>query len=82
MDMISLLHAIIRTQEEHSIALEELKQLIGEEGNENRDVEKEKFNFDLPCNSLEALESLETYVHTHSSQFVSIIMNKRPYKVI
>ncbi|KAG5874712.1 hypothetical protein JTB14_035107 [Gonioctena quinquepunctata] len=65
-DLRPLLDSIIRTQVEHSICLQEIKQIIVNEGHES-DVEKASFNFDLACDCLEALESLETYVGTHSS---------------
>ncbi|KAG5875185.1 hypothetical protein JTB14_033044 [Gonioctena quinquepunctata] len=60
-DLRPLLHSIIRTQVEHSICLQEIKQIIVNEGH-GSDVEKACFNFNLACDCLEALESLETYV--------------------
>ncbi|XP_044765189.1 uncharacterized protein LOC123321583 isoform X2 [Coccinella septempunctata] len=73
-DLRSLLHSIIRTQAEHSIALEEIKQTLVKEkqGAEASEVEM-VFDFDLPCDSLDSLESLESYVNTHRSQFVKFL---------
>ncbi|KAG5858220.1 hypothetical protein JTB14_037303, partial [Gonioctena quinquepunctata] len=66
LDLRPLLDSMIRTQVEHSMCLQEIKQIIVKEGHES-DVEKASFNFNLACDSLEALESLETYVRAHSS---------------
>ncbi|KAG5866160.1 hypothetical protein JTB14_023611 [Gonioctena quinquepunctata] len=73
-DLRPLLDSMIRTQVEHSICLQEIKQIIVNDGHES-DVEKASFNFNLACDSLGALESLETYVRARSSCMKTIFTN-------